>query len=90
MMDNRFWANVCAISDNTVVFGGADWCADDNCTCDLEFEIGDVVSLIVGGPVMVVISIADCDCLEVAWADSDGDVNVDVFPVEALCHALLG
>ena len=67
----------------------------DACDCfdgldDVEFEVGDVVSLIVGGPDMVVISIAESDCLEVAWADSDGDVNVDVFPAEALCHALLG
>lgn len=49
-----------------------------------EFDIGDVVSLIVGGPDMVVISTCERGCVEVAWADSDGDVNIDVFPEEAL------
>ena len=55
---------------------------------DDEFEIGDVVSLIVGGPDMVIISMCECGTVEVAWADSDGDVNVDVFPEEALVHVL--
>ena len=50
------------------------------------FTIGDVVSLIVGGPDMVVISVCECGTVEVAWADSDGDVMVDVFPEEALVH----
>ena len=48
------------------------------------FEIGDIVSLVVGGPDMVVISACECGTVEVAWADSDGDVAVDVFPEEAL------
>lgn len=58
------------------------------CGCGLVgFEIGEVVSLIVGGPDMVVISACEFDTVEVAWADSDGDVNIDVFPVEALVPA---
>lgn len=51
------------------------------------FDIGDVVSLIVGGPAMVVISVCECSTVEVAWSDSDGDVCVDVFPEEALVYA---
>ena len=51
-----------------------------------DFEIGDIVSLIVGGPDMVVISTCECGTVEVAWAKMDGDVMVDVFPEEALVH----
>lgn len=51
---------------------------------DLPIEIGDIVSLVVGGPDMVVISTCECGTVEVAWVDSDGDVVTDVFPEEAL------
>lgn len=61
--------------------------AEDTTAGD-EFDIGDIVSLIVGGPDMVVISVCECGSVEVAWADSAGDVTVDVFPEEALVHAL--
>lgn len=61
------------------LFGFPDAISDD-------FEIGDVVSLIVGGPDMVVYSMCECGTVEVAWADSDGDIQVDVFPEEALVH----
>ncbi len=55
---------------------------------DPDFEIGDVVSLIVGGPDMVIIGLCECGTVEVAWADSEGDVCVDVFPEEALYHVV--
>lgn len=51
-----------------------------------SFAIGDIVSLIVGGPHMVVISTCECGTAEVAWAKVDGDVMVDVFPEEALVY----
>jgi uncharacterized protein YodC (DUF2158 family) len=51
---------------------------------DDTFEIGDIVRLIVGGPDMVVISVCECGTVEIAWVDSDGDVNIDVLPEEAL------
>lgn len=50
------------------------------------YETGDVVSLIVGGPHMVVISTCECSTVEVAWVTTSGDVMVDVFPEEALVH----
>ncbi len=50
------------------------------------FNVGDIVSLIIGGPDMVVIGVCECSTVEVAWADSNGDVQVDVFPVEALIY----
>ena len=53
---------------------------------DTDFEIGDIVSLIIGGPDMVVISVCECGTVEVAWAKMDGDVMVDVFPEEALVY----
>jgi len=50
------------------------------------FAVGDIVSLIVGGPDMVVISVCECSTVEVAWATTSGDVMVDVFPEEALVY----
>lgn len=49
-----------------------------------DFTVGDVVSLIVGGPDMVVLDVCECGSIEVAWATSDGDVMRDAFPEEAL------
>ena len=51
-----------------------------------DFAIGDIVCLIVGGPHMVVISTCECGTVEVAFAQPDGSVMVDVFPEEALVH----
>lgn len=64
------------------------WFMADMAMEDDEFDIGDVVSLIVGGPDMVVISVCECGTVEVAWADSAGDVTVDVFPEAALIHVV--
>ena len=49
------------------------------------FEPGDIVSLLVGGPDLVVLSYCDeCGDVAVAWIDSDGDVQTEVFPEEVL------
>lgn len=55
---------------------------------DSDFNIGDVVSLIVGGPDMVVLDVCECGNVEVAWATSDGDVMRDAFPEEALIEVV--
>ena len=60
-------------------------CCND-AAADTTHEIGDIVSLIVGGPDMVVISLCECGTVEVAWIKADGDVAVDVFPEEALVN----
>lgn len=52
---------------------------------DTDFTIGDVVSLIVGGPDMVVVDVCeDCGSVEVVWVQPDGFVMRDAFPEEAL------
>jgi uncharacterized protein YodC (DUF2158 family) len=67
-------------------FGAKGFNAANGFPDDDSFDIGDIVSLIVGGPDMVVISVCECGTVEVAWSDSDGDVCVDAFPVEALVN----
>ena len=65
----------------------APYCQDYSRPAELTddtFEVGDVVSLLVGGPDMVVLSSCECGMVEVAWAKMDGDVMVDTFPEEAL------
>lgn len=47
-------------------------------------NIGDIVKLKSGGPNMVVISQCECGTLEVAWADGEGGVSIDVFPEACL------
>ena len=48
-------------------------------------QIGDVTSLIIGGPEMVVIdTCAECGMVDVAWIDSDGDVAIERFAEEVL------
>ena len=56
---------------------------------DPDFTIGDVVSLIVGGPDMVVVDVCeDCGSIEVVWVQPDGFVMRDAFPEEALIEVV--
>lgn len=47
------------------------------------FALGDIVSLVSGGPDMTVISVFESGCYEVAWFDGDG-LGIECFPGEAL------
>ncbi|MER9135130.1 YodC family protein [Mesorhizobium sp. M0830] len=56
-------------------------------TAEDVFAVGDVVSLIIGGPPMVVIAACqECGDIDVRFTDSNGDVLSDVLPQEALVH----
>lgn len=52
---------------------------------DDEYWPGDIVTLVVGGPHMVVIAACpDCGDVEVRYVDSNGDIHSDVVPEAAL------
>lgn len=53
----------------------------------VEWETGDVVRLISGGPALTVLSVCDeCGSVEVAWFDG-ASLSVQGLPEEALVYA---
>lgn len=47
---------------------------------NLVFEPGDIVVLASGSPDLTVVDVCDCGNVEVAYADSDGDIVFETFP----------
>ncbi|RUW55064.1 DUF2158 domain-containing protein [Mesorhizobium sp. M1A.F.Ca.ET.072.01.1.1] len=52
---------------------------------DDAFEVGDIVTLISGGPPLTVLNACDCGTVEVAWFDGSS-LSVQDLPEEALVH----
>jgi len=50
-----------------------------------EFEVGDVVALVSGGPGMTVVDVCECGSVTVAWFAED-ELCEACFPEEALMY----
>lgn len=62
-----------------VVLDGVEWETDG-------FIVGDVVTLISGGPALTVLNVCECGTVEVAWFDG-ASLSVQFLPEEALVYA---
>ena len=51
------------------------------------FVEGEVAKLVIGGPDLLVLDYSDdCNTVDVAWIDSEGDIQFADFPGEAIAR----
>ncbi|MBZ9888113.1 DUF2158 domain-containing protein [Mesorhizobium sp. BR1-1-3] len=50
------------------------------------FDVGDIVTLLTGSPLMTVIGVCDCGSVEIAFYDDHRGLVIESFPEETLVH----